>query len=490
MSLILTAETTVYDRYAITNRFVASETAINVVQGNISLLVSESEIQTLKNGDKTMYSKMASLEIDLDSITASISSSEYKNINGLLTAVRINDAKISATPERIQSIVTSTYVSELGSITSMQSSITQMAGQIELKVNNNGVIASINNSGEAVTINANKIALTGNGIIELINTGTTTIKAAKISLEGLVTANKNFSIDTSGNVTANNGTFTGTVTTTSGALSSKLTSGALYFYYNSIQVGRFYPQTWTGTTTRGISLGASDGAYYMGFGKDDAVGSTSVCPFILNWGLNPSGYTEKMIIFSTPRFLTSANFNSSIHFENTYGIRNNGNYILYAYDGVTYVGTAGYRTQLLGTGYANGGTIATTSDRNKKHDILDVDERYEKLFDALVPRIFKYDNGQSDRLHTGFIAQEVREAVLNAGLTTPEFAAYVESPDTIITEIEVEDEVGGRSIKPHVTETGDVVRSLRYEEFISLNTYMIQKLKAEVKELKELLKRS
>ena len=48
MSLILASRATVYDRYAISRKFTAQETAINVIQGNISLLISASEIEELK----------------------------------------------------------------------------------------------------------------------------------------------------------------------------------------------------------------------------------------------------------------------------------------------------------------------------------------------------------------------------------------------------------------------------------------------------------
>ena len=183
MPLTLTSRATVYDRYSIARRFTAQETAINVVKGNISLLVSESEITELKNGDKTMYSKLASVEMDLKSITLAVSSSEYKDINGVLSA-----------------------------ITQARASITLNSQQIQLKVSKDSVISSINQTAEAVKINANKIELTGNGVIDILNTGTTTINASRINLNGVVTANQNFKILSDGSMEAKNGTFDGNVT--------------------------------------------------------------------------------------------------------------------------------------------------------------------------------------------------------------------------------------------------------------------------------------
>ena len=205
MSLVLASRATVYDRYSVSRRFTAQETAINIVQGNISLLVSESEITELKNGNKTMYSRLSAVEVNLNSITLAVSSSEYKNINGVLSA-----------------------------ITQARASITVNSQQIELKVSKNSVISSINQSAEAVQIAANKIALTGNGlisilntgtttisasrinltgngIINILNTGTTTINASRINLNGIVTANQNFKIIADGSMEAKNGKFNGSL---------------------------------------------------------------------------------------------------------------------------------------------------------------------------------------------------------------------------------------------------------------------------------------
>ena len=160
MSLILASRATVYDRYAISRKFTAQETAINVIQGNISLLISASEIEELKNGDKTMYSKLSAVEMDLNSINLAVSSSEYKDINGVLSA-----------------------------ITQAKASIELNSQEIQLKVSKDSLISTINQSAESVTINANKI-----------------------NLNGIVTANQNFKILADGSMEAKNGKFLGSVT--------------------------------------------------------------------------------------------------------------------------------------------------------------------------------------------------------------------------------------------------------------------------------------
>ena len=108
---------------------------------------------------------------------------------------------------------------------------------------------------------------------------------------------------------------------------------------------------------------------------------------------------------------------------------------------------------------------AVTSDFNKKNSIIYMTDAYEVLFDNLKPRVFKYNDGTSDRTHTGFIAQEVKSAMDIAGIDSQDFAALcVEKPGTEYEEW-----------------------SLRYEEFVSVNTWQIQKLKQRVIELEALV---
>ena len=129
---------------------------------------------------------------------------------------------------------------------------------------------------------------------------------------------------------------------------------------------------------------------------------------------------------------------------------------------------------LLGTWSLNGATMSATSDRNLKNSINTLSDKYSELFDNLIPVQYKFNNGTSDRFHTGFIAQDVEEAILKVGLTTQDFAGFVKDNEETV-----------------VTEDGTVKQqlALRYEEFISLNTNEIQKLKKRVAELEAQLAR-
>ena len=86
--------------------------------------------------------------------------------------------------------------------------------------------------------------------------------------------------------------------------------------------------------------------------------------------------------------------------------------------------------------------------------------RYEDFFRALKPCSFRMRDGRSGRLHTGYIAQEVEEALGEAGLTNGDFAGLVINPETDAFEY-----------------------GLRYADFSALHTYMIQRLEERVRAL-------
>ena len=115
--------------------------------------------------------------------------------------------------------------------------------------------------------------------------------------------------------------------------------------------------------------------------------------------------------------------------------------------------------------YATTGTI-NTSDRNEKNSIQPLDEKYSDFFDKLNPVSYKFNENTSDRLHIGFGAQDVKEAIILSGMTTKDFAGYCEWEK----------------------EDGEIGCGLRYVEFTALNTYEIQKLKKQVIELEKEIK--
>lgn len=114
-----------------------------------------------------------------------------------------------------------------------------------------------------------------------------------------------------------------------------------------------------------------------------------------------------------------------------------------------------YKSLYVTDAYVNG--TAVTSDRRKKKSIKDLTKPYIEFFKKLRPRSYKYRNGTSGRIHTGFIAQEVEAAAHEAGLDNSKLAAVV------------------------IDEDGNY--SLRYDELIAIQTSVIQDLLARVERL-------
>lgn len=100
------------------------------------------------------------------------------------------------------------------------------------------------------------------------------------------------------------------------------------------------------------------------------------------------------------------------------------------------------------------------SDRNIKNSIEALPEKYVRMFDLVEPKRYKLNNGTSGRYHTGFIAQEVENAMRACGIESKEFAGWAAAK----------------------REDGSETYFLRYSEFIPI-------LWAKVREQEERLKR-
>lgn len=123
------------------------------------------------------------------------------------------------------------------------------------------------------------------------------------------------------------------------------------------------------------------------------------------------------------------------------------------------------RGSLSGTWTDNSG-VGITSDMNKKNSIQDISNSYDLFFNYIKPRTFRYNDGTSNRTHTGFIAQEIEDAIIKSGLTTQDLALIMQIEDINKNDLS--------------TKTSYY---LRYNEFVAINTWQIQKLKSRICEL-------
>ena len=105
----------------------------------------------------------------------------------------------------------------------------------------------------------------------------------------------------------------------------------------------------------------------------------------------------------------------------------------------------------------NGSPVTTSSDRRVKNTISPLSEKYISLIKSFKPVSYKFnDISHSGRKHTGFIAQDVLQAMTAAGIDTNEFAGFVD-------------------LHGDGTEYG-----LRYEEFISPLLAYVQSLEGRI----------
>lgn len=126
-------------------------------------------------------------------------------------------------------------------------------------------------------------------------------------------------------------------------------------------------------------------------------------------------------------------------------------------DGVYDLGDGDFRWSNI---YAETDEI-NTSDRNEKHDIRYDMERFDVFFDGLMPVVFKFNKGTSNRDHVGLVAQDVEDNLTACDLTGTDFAGFVK--------FEKKD--------------GSYGYGLRYGEFIGLLIDQVQRLKIRVAEL-------
>ncbi len=149
------------------------------------------------------------------------------------------------------------------------------------------------------------------------------------------------------------------------------------------------------------------------------------------------------------------------------------------YDAKISLGCSGRRWKEI---HCASSTIIT-SDRNMKDNIAPLMDKHMEFFSLLQPVSFTFTDGTSGRTHIGFISQDVEDAMEKSGLTDLDFAGFCKEP----RKAEVTDEDGNKRYEAERDENGNPVYiySLRYEEFIALNTFMIQKLQESSRNLQE-----
>ena len=148
-------------------------------------------------------------------------------------------------------------------------------------------------------------------------------------------------------------------------------------------------------------------------------------------------------------------------------ISGNGNLI--PSSGSVYCGTT--QNPFAG-GYSSGGW-KTTSDRRKKKDFRKLleDDRFERFFELLQPMEYRLIEND-EKMHMGFVAQDVEQAMMDCDIYENEFYGLEHA---VFSEKDFESNEEWKNFLEQNGGANDMY-TLCYQEFIALNTAMIQKL--------------
>ena len=330
-----------------------------------------------------------------------------------------------------------------GKETELSSKIEITEKSIESKVEKGEIISTINQTAEAVTINADKI-----------------------NLNGAVTANNNVTIDEDGKITAKEAIVNGTIEAT-------ILKADKDFYIvdsdfdNPVKVITF------------VSDETSDTVYRFGRLTDNTYGSG------LNFIAFKDMSQDRSIVFNTGNVnFNGAGIASDLKIS-TFKLRGGDKDTDLMYcntDKSAYFGpqstlegyTSYFRGETVRLVGANGvylgssGSTAVSSDENLK-DLFEIDERYEQFFDLLEPVLYTYKE-TGHRKHVGIGARHVKDCLDKAGIDTEDFAGLI---------IETDVTIGEEENQQHY----DELYSIRYEEFVMLNTMKIKKLEKRIEVL-------
>ena len=171
--------------------------------------------------------------------------------------------------------------------------------------------------------------------------------------------------------------------------------------------------------------------------------------------------------------------------------KNAGEVALFPHDGITY------KRMFLapsGTWTWDGQAVQLTSDQRLKQQITEIDDKLLDAWEDVNLVQFKYNDavdqkGDTARLHTGYVVQQIDEACQSHGVDISEYGLYCheEYPEET-EEIEVEQADGTKTKERKVIREASEHYSLRYTECLVVECAYLRKcikeLRSEIEQLK------
>lgn len=392
-------------------------------------------------------------------------------INSQVIDLEGNISEISQTAEEISSQVTDLY----GNYSLLEQTADQISSRVETVEGNYSEIVQtadqISSRVEGIEGGYSEIRQTADGIISRVeniegdySTREQTANMIRDSVSGLVDGAyvssqiKQFANQISLSVTNDTTNQKSSIQITGPGInidSKDITLGGNVIFKNNLTDGT---TTISGNNITTGTINAKDvGVKWIGTDKGGgftvANGSTGdVTTFgamMYGWQTDIDSVITALQADSTP---DNATFPNNYIIATSGGVRmTHGDYDFYIADNGAHIVEA--------TLYTPDGTVSS-SDKNLKNSINYDFQKYENFYNLLQPAYYKFNSGTSNRFHIGFIYQDVETALLRSGITSQDFAGLVKNHG----------------------EKGEVKCGLRYEEFIALNTHMIQKTRKELEE--------
>ena len=413
-----------------------SETNRQIAETRSEIKKTSTEIQL--SVESQINDLSASIDIQLDSITSTI-----QGQNGQISQINQTLTSINSTIQGLDGAI---------------SEIDQKVDNIRISVSNGSTSSTITLTVDGVTVSSQNITMSGLVTYTGLSSGTTTINGACIK---------------TGTIDADRLNLTGAITF--GDLSSSVQNDINDAYSMASQAQSDVVDI--SDTVNGWTYGSTtyiDGSQIM---------SGTVSASTIQGGtiklLDSSERTAGEISLNGS---SSARYSVDIYSDGALRVRagsgdlyledGSGNNIwMDSSEGATFFdGTIvpnGNNRYLCGTSPNRWSDIWCTngalngSDENIKNSIEELPEKYLVFIDNVIPRRFKFNDGTSNRYHTGFIAQNVKEAMDTAGISDLEFAGWAKDVDA----------------------DGNDTYALRYTEFLAPMLAKIKQLEARIAEL-------
>lgn len=282
-----------------------------------------------------------------------------------------------------------------------------------------------------------------------------------------------------GAITATSGSFKGAITAT--ALTGTYSSSTKNYSYAVNNNGFYINQSSTNyASLSDMGLTISQNEYRISLGNN-----------ALFFKVGSNSYSVKFDDYSygsSMGLVTSGNLSiaNKINLTSSGNGRFSGNLIvedengLYHYDRGCYLVRMHFSNSSLGNQVLNTSiwgkdtitanhSISTSSDARLKTDFKNLEE-LEDAFYKLSPCSYLFKGNNDGRRHVGFKSQDVIKSLEDTGIDSSIFS--------FVDEIDTNDDT--REFIPD-----DKVLMLRYDEFMALNTHMIQKQAREIEQLKQ-----